>query len=342
MQQNKKRLPLWLFLLLQLALAGLVLSVFALFHHVIPFYNMRHEGVPVPIAEVERTETPAPAEETTEALPAESAAPETAEEPHSMSWAERFAGQFSEETVWEDMHYSSPTMAVTVTKYAYTELLPRSVCYVADIYLSDLEQLKTAFPQDGSTFAPPEAIAAAADAVIAVNGDCFANQRGSFLVRNGQLYDENHSTADICVLYCDGRMETYSPADYTTEDVIDGEPWQVWHFGPALLNLNGRPMEYFNISDALLANHPRTAIGYFEPGHYCFVVVDGRRSNYSVGADMKSLSAFMSELGCKAAYNLDGGASSVMIFNGEIVNRPNGERRLNDLVIAAEIREEEQ
>ena len=54
---------------------------------------------------------------------------------------------------------------------------------------------------------------------------------------------------------------------------------------------------------------------------------------------MQTLSAIMHDLGCTAAYNLDGGASSVMVFHGQVINRPYGDRYLNDLVVAAEIGE---
>lgn len=341
MEQKKKHLPLWALLLLQLLMAGLVLCVFALFHHVIPYYKTRTQGMPAPVAVVERTrpvqEEPVPeipAEETP--VPEETPEPE---EPAPISWRERFADQFTEDTVWEEMHYSSPDMAVTVTKYAYTDLLPNGVYFVADIWLSDIEQLQAAFPRNGYTFAEPASIAQDADAVIAVNGDCFVDQGDGFAVRNGGIYYENETLADICVLYYDGRLETYGPGEYEMEQIIADEPWQIWHFGPGLLTADGAAKESFNISDVLLISHPRTALGYYEPGHYCFVVVDGRRGGYSLGADMKALSAIMSDLGCKAAYNLDGGASSVMVFQGEIINRPYGDRFLNDLVVVAEKKE---
>ena len=331
MKRKRRRLPLWALVLLQLALTGAVLCVFSLFHHVIPYRQRRQGGMPEPIAAVARAETPAPTEAP---IPAELAAePETTPELAPQSWAERFAGHFSDETVWEDMSYRSPTMAVTVTKYEYTELLPKGVYFVADIYLSDVEQLQAAFPLNGYTFAQPAAIARDADAVVAVNGDCFVDQRGGFVERNGEIYSQNPTTADVCVLYYDGRMEIYERGECDPEQILADEPWQIWHFGPSLLNADGSARESFNISDALLIAHPRTALGYYEPGHYCFVVVDGRQGGYSLGAEMKELSAIMSELGCSAAYNLDGG------FHGQTISRPVGERYLNDLVIAAERKE---
>lgn len=68
--------------------------------------------------------------------------------------------------------------------------------------------------------------------------------------------------------------------------------------------------------------HPRTALGYYSPGHYCFVVVDGRQSGYSSGILLKDLGTLMEQLGCTLAYNFDGGASSQMVVNNALLNRP--------------------
>ena len=98
----------------------------------------------------------------------------------------------------------------------------------------------------------------------------------------------------------------------------------------------GVPLEEFNISRSLLKVNPRTALGYYEPGHYCFVVVDGRQPGYSQGASMETLARLMSSLGCAAAFNLDGGASSAMVFQDKLVNRPSGHREINDMLIIRE------
>jgi hypothetical protein len=64
---------------------------------------------------------------------------------------------------------------------------------------------------------------------------------------------------------------------------------------------------------------------------------------YSAGADMRTLAAFMSALGCQSAYNMDGGASSVMIFHGQTINHPaeNG-RDVNDMIVACDGKEGEE
>ena len=85
------------------------------------------------------------------------------------------------------------------------------------------------------------------------------------------------------------------------------------------------------------ASNPRTALGILEPLHYLFVVSDGRTEE-SQGLTLYQLAEFMQTLGTTIAYNLDGGGSSTMFFNGEIINNPttNGrsiqERRVSDIV----------
>ena len=89
--------------------------------------------------------------------------------------------------------------------------------------------------------------------------------------------------------------------------------------------------------------NPRTGIGYYEPGHYCFVVVDGRQGGYSAGMRIERFAQLFADLGCKAAYNLDGGQSSVMTFRQSFVNRPYlGGRDSGDILLIREIGADEE
>ena len=64
----------------------------------------------------------------------------------------------------------------------------------------------------------------------------------------------------------------------------------------------------------MVANrNPRTGIGYFEPGHYCLVVVDGRDGDSAPGASIEEFASVFESLGCTQAYNLDGGGSSLFL-----------------------------
>ncbi|MGO1316099.1 MAG: phosphodiester glycosidase family protein, partial [Cellulomonadaceae bacterium] len=88
---------------------------------------------------------------------------------------------------------------------------------------------------------------------------------------------------------------------------------------------------------SIQGSHPRTAIGVIDDNHLVLVVVDGRDDGYSRGATMTELAEIMVSLGATTAYNLDGGGSSELWFNGEVVNQPSngGERATSDILYVA-------
>lgn len=77
---------------------------------------------------------------------------------------------------------------------------------------------------------------------------------------------------------------------------------------------------------------PRTAIGQRETGEILFLVIDGRQVGYSVGVDIRVLQDTLLEEGCINAAMMDGGSSTVMVYNGEFVNKPSlgHERYINN------------
>ncbi len=67
---------------------------------------------------------------------------------------------------------------------------------------------------------------------------------------------------------------------------------------------------------------PRTVIGIKSDGKILMLVSDGRQPGYSEGMTAKEMGEFLVKLGVKDAAMLDGGASSQMIVNGSLRNRP--------------------
>ena len=108
-------------------------------------------------------------------------------------------------------------------------------------------------------------------------------------------------------------------------------------FGPALLIDGEIAVSSGEEVGRAMASNPRTAIGIVDDLHYLFVVSDGR-TNASEGLSLRELAQVLEELGAKTAYNLDGGGSSTMVFQGQVVNNPtsNGkritERSVSDIV----------
>ena len=113
--------------------------------------------------------------------------------------------------------------------------------------------------------------------------------------------------------------------------------WQVFCFGPGLLSRGEINVNPNTEVAAHKASNPRTALGIISKGHYVMVVSDGRTEE-SAGLSLYQLATILKGYGVTDAYNLDGGGSSVMVFNGKVVNKPttNGvnirERSISDIV----------
>jgi exopolysaccharide biosynthesis protein len=135
----------------------------------------------------------------------------------------------------------------------------------------------------------------------------------------------------------DGNFSIVSEGDATAESLLKSGAQQVLSFGPGLVE-NGKVTvsESEEVGKAMASN-PRTAIGQIDSLHYVLVVSDGR-TDESTGLSLYQMAAFLKTLGVETAYNLDGGGSSTMYFNGSVVNNPTttgrniSERSVSDIV----------
>ncbi len=273
------------------------------------------------------------------AAPPASQAPEEAspsQEP--LTLREKFADKFTDGSIKKTANsYKSANISVTID----TVQKDGVTYYLADIYVADIKYFKTAFAKEADVLKheePTDKIAKEVGAILAINGDSCIDNHG-LIIRNGSLYPTEETEADVLMMYRDGTMVTLSPEDADRDKIVAEAPYQVWSFGPMLLK-DGQAMTEFNSPNHIAgsAENPRTAIGYYEPGHYCFLVVDGRQKGYSYpGMSCSQLSALFQQLGCKAAYNLDGGKTSEMAFMGELYNKPvGGGRSVSDIVYIAD------
>ena len=249
--------------------------------------------------------------------------------------SDKFADKYTDTVIVTENSYSSPNISITVTE----ETLGQTTYYLADIYVRDITCFRTALANNtyGSGFRDSiEDMALLNNALLAVNGDYYGNTNEGVVIRNGVIYRANSTNCDVCVLYYDGTMRVMPGSSFSVEEAVEQGAWQAWTFGPALLNTDGSVLTSFASTNRIISANPRTAIGYYEPGHYCLVVVDGRGE--SAGITLPDLSRLFYDLGCRAAYNLDGGNSSVMVWNNEVINNPSGGgRESSDALLIAEV-----
>ena len=235
----------------------------------------------------------------------------------------------------QDLTYRDDNISITLTEYREYD----TTIYVADVRLADSSCLKTALANNAygkNVTEYTSSIAERVGAVLAINGDYYGAQEKGIVIRNGIVYRDTGSTSDVLCIYADGSMKVISPEDADAQKLVSQGVWQAFSFGPGLVEDGTVTVMQGQEVGKAMASNPRTAIGIIDQNHYLFVVSDGRTSE-SEGLSLYELAQFMQKLGVTTAYNLDGGGSSTMYFNGQVINNPttNGnikERKVSDIV----------
>ena len=275
--------------------------------------------------------------------------------------AEDFAGAFpgrflaeGEQPVVTETSYRSQNIAMEITSQRYMG----SDTYIADIHVRSMNQFQRYYAKGdwhkGTREVPT--LAEESGAILAMTGDSSQNFNSGWVMGNGVVerdaVKQVNIFRDLCIVYRNGEMRTVVAPTKEQNRALAAETQDIWHiflFGPALLDEQGRayPKEAFeervNPHEVTYAN-PRSALGYYEPGHYCFVQVDGRKTSSKLepgekngGVRLEDLAALMESLGCRAAYNLDGGRSSMLWFDGGLISTPAArDRRIGDILVIKE------
>jgi exopolysaccharide biosynthesis protein len=251
------------------------------------------------------------------------------------------AGTAAETT---DTTYTSADSSINISTVVTGSGNSTVTYYVADVVLTDATVLQSAFANNSfgeNITETTSATAADHDAVFAINGDYYGFRDTGIVIRNGVIYRDEGARQGLA-FYRDGTVKVYDETSTTAEQLVTDGVWNTLSFGPAVLE-DGQVVDGIEDVevDTNVGNHsiqggqPRTAVGVVGTNHLVFVVVDGRSPGYSAGVTMTGLADIMQGLGATTAYNLDGGGSSTMYFNGQLVNNPLGqgkERGTSDIL----------
>lgn len=243
--------------------------------------------------------------------------------------------------------YSDGETSVTVSQVVAGSGDETLTYYVADVVLSEATRLRSAFAKDqfGENITETTSeIAEDNGAVFAINGDYYGFRNTGIVIRNGVVYRDSPARTGLA-FYTDGTVQVYDETATSADQLLADGVWNTLSFGPALVEDGAVVAGIEDVEvDTNVGNHsiqgeqPRTAVGVIDDNHLVFVVVDGRSEGYSRGATLTELAQIMIDLGAETAYNLDGGGSSTMFFDGEVVNQPSngGERGTSDILYIAE------
>ncbi|MBR2390757.1 MAG: phosphodiester glycosidase family protein [Mogibacterium sp.] len=236
--------------------------------------------------------------------------------------------------------YSDENISIKLSEYTVSG----TVIHAAEVKADSADYLKTAFAQGSygkNVTATTSDIASGVNAILAINGDYYGAQEKGYVIRNGKLYRSTAvSGREDLVIYKDGSFGIINESEVTAEQLVAKGAVQTLSFGPALVEDGKVSVDSDDEVGRAMASNPRTAIGIKSDGTYIFMVSDGR-TDESEGFSLLQLAEFMKYLGAETAYNLDGGGSSTMVFNGSVVNTPTGggigngsgsERKVSDIV----------
>ena len=249
------------------------------------------------------------------------------------------ASQAAKTATVTDSSYKDDNISINLTETTVNN----TQVYVADVTVSSSEYLKTAFAQNAfgtNVTAKTSETAADNNAILAVNGDYYGANSTGYVIRNGVVYRdtvrEDSSNGDLAI-YKDGSFKIIYEDKISADQLVKDGVVNLLAFGPALLE-NGEIAVGTNeeVGQAMASN-PRTSIGIIDENHYIIVVSDGRTSE-SKGLSLYQMAEVMKSYGVKTAYNLDGGGSSTLYFNGQVINKPTtggnkiSERAVSDIV----------
>lgn len=229
--------------------------------------------------------------------------------------------------------YGSPTMMITIEPIL--KINPNLRYWITTVKIKDTGQLNSAFAGDVFSLDTKErtsVIAKRHNAILAINGAACGFNKSGFVIRDGVVYRGTDLDCAPLVIDKDGNFNIYEYGKKTAEELLNLGARHTYDFGPDLIK-KGVIVDYGD-TWYKTDKQPRTAIGQSGPLKYVIITADGR-SFKSQGMSCYDLALEFQRLGCNFAYNLDGGGSTTLYFNGEVINEPSdfsGERKISDIL----------
>ena len=240
-----------------------------------------------------------------------------------------------------DTVYQDPTLKVVITTDYYNGIR----CWTADVEISDASQLRTVsaagFDSNGSEYGT--VLANRMNAVLAVDGDYYCYTADTpVIIRQGITYRNRlrkKPGPDVLLIDEDGNFHGIEDAREGDigEEIGGRKIINAFCFGPLLVNNGSIRRNKTNPRMKTDQRCQRVAIAQTGPLKYR-IIVTGPNARGSKGFAFEDWRRFVADMpDVQVAYNLDGGDSAVLVFNGMKINDPENtnERPLADIIYFA-------
>lgn len=182
-------------------------------------------------------------------------------------------------------------------------------------------------PKFGQTGEFLQTMAKDAGATLAINASGFVdiNERGNggqptgTIIKDSKIVWQGNETGYSGGIAGFNKDNVLVLTHGTAEQAIADGMRDAVEFGPFLI-VNGEPA--IIKGNGGWGTAPRTVLAQRKDGIVLFVIIDGRQPGYSIGINMPDLVDLLLKYKAYNAVNLDGGASSSLVENGKIVNKP--------------------
>ena len=217
---------------------------------------------------------------------------------------------------------------------------------IAWIKIASPTQLRTAIAGEPNEIVAekPGRMARKNNAIVAINGDFYVQRKDGLIYRQGQAFRYAlNPEKDVLVIDDLGDLHIFLGGENQAAELLtfmqSGRTIvNAFTFGPAIVKDGVAlpiPETYLTRFDSNV-RAPRTVIAQIGPLEYVFVEAEGR-VKHSKGVTTDQMGEFMVTLGVQTAYCMDGGNSSIMLFNGKYydANYAASEREQSDIIYIA-------
>lgn len=219
----------------------------------------------------------------------------------------------------------------TILAIAWQEDIEGYCCTVSEVKIAHSSQLKRKLAGDSYNsgvhlFAT--VMSQQCNAVVAINGDYYDYRPTGVTVQQRELYRFVPDKLDSCSFTASGDMlfsyaGAFTDEESTRQFIADNDVIFTVSFGPVLVD-NGvlRPSEEYSgypIGEGN-SHHSRTAIGKLDSLHYLLMTVNYSPNGYSETPTLPKFAGYVYSKGVQQAYALDGGQTSAIVMNDQLVN----------------------